>query len=77
MPTRWQAVTTAPTPATSPSACACSNSGPNSSGAPPMTVFESPTITRSLARREIATLTRLGSFGDPIAARWSERTARG
>ena len=31
MPTRWQAVTTAPTPATSPSSLQCSNNGPNSS----------------------------------------------
>src|SRR5438552_13231141 len=74
MPTLWQAVTTAPTPATRPSSLQCSNSGPKSSGAPPMTVFESPTITSSFLALEIATLTRLGSLRKPIAARSLERT---
>src|SRR6185437_12315800 len=68
MPTLWQAVTTAPTPATRPSSLACSNSGPNSSGAPPITVLESPTMTSSFLARDMATLTRLGSFKNPIGA---------
>ena len=52
VPTRWQAVTTAPTPATRPSSLQCSKSGPNSSGAPPITVLESPTMTSSLRGRQ-------------------------
>src|SRR6266849_1797362 len=59
MPTLWQAVTTAPTPATSPSSLQCSNSGPKSSGAPPITVLESPTMTSNFLAREIATLNRV------------------
>ena len=54
--------------------CACSKSGPKSSGAPPMTVLESPTMTSSFLAREMATLTRFGSFKNPIAARSFERT---